>query len=85
MMCVARLHLLMEHSTPLKGKVARFGWVLFVLAVPMLDASDPQQNPPTDQGPAALKKLSLEQLSQIEVTTASKEPSKPSGPRRRST
>lgn len=34
----------MEHSTPLKGKVARFDWVVFVWAVPVLHGGNPQQN-----------------------------------------
>jgi hypothetical protein len=66
----------MEHSTLLKGKAACLGWLLFALAVPGLRGDDPQQNSPADQGPAALKKLSLEQLSQLEVTTVSKKPEK---------
>jgi iron complex outermembrane receptor protein len=36
----------------------------------------PQPGPPDQSGPAALKQLSLEELSQIEVTTPSKEPTK---------
>jgi iron complex outermembrane receptor protein len=66
----------MEHSTRLKGKAACFGWVLFVLAAPVLRGDNPQQNAPADNGPAALKSLSLEQLSQLEVTTVSKKPEK---------
>ncbi len=66
----------MRHSTLLKGKTALFGWLLFALAVPGLRGDDPQQNSPADQGPAALKTLSLEQLSQLEVTTVSKKPEK---------
>jgi len=37
---------------------------------------EPQPGPPGQSGPAALKQLSLEELSQIEVTTPSKEPTK---------
>ncbi len=66
----------MEQSTLLKGKAAHLGWALLVLAVPILQGSDPQQKLPSFQGPAALKKLSLEQLSQMEVTTVSKKPQK---------
>ncbi len=66
----------MEHSTLLKGKAACLGWLLFALAVSGLRGDDPQQNSPADQGPAALKKLSLEELSQLEVTAVSKKPEK---------
>ncbi len=42
--------------------------------MPMLKGDSPQQDSSGQTGPAALKKLSLEELSQIEVTTPSKEP-----------
>jgi iron complex outermembrane receptor protein len=48
--------------------------LLFVMFAPLL-AGDPPPPQPADQpGPAALKGLSLEELSQIEVTTPSKAP-----------
>ncbi len=40
----------------------------------MVSAADPQQDTSGKTGPAALKTLSLEELTQIEVTTPSKEP-----------
>ena len=46
-------------------------WLL--LAMPVLKGDTPQSDS-SQTGPAALKKLSLEELSQIEVTTPSKEP-----------
>jgi iron complex outermembrane recepter protein len=42
-------------------------------ALPIVKADDPQSTPP-NQPPSALKRLTLEQLSQIEVTSPSKEP-----------
>jgi len=47
---------------------------LFVLLLPAARGDDPQQATPDQTGPAALKNLSLEELSQIEVTSPSKEP-----------
>jgi iron complex outermembrane receptor protein len=47
-------------------------WLL--LAIPLLKGDAPPQNDSGQAGPVALKNLSLEQLSQIEVTTPSKEP-----------
>lgn len=46
-------------------------WLLSALTTPVL-----RGDPPAATGPAALKKLSLEELSEIEVTTPSKEPAK---------
>jgi len=40
----------------------------------MVSAADPQQDTSGKTGPAALKTPSLQELTQIEVTTASKEP-----------
>src|ERR1700733_1032798 len=54
--------------------------LLFLLAglvlTPLVQADAPPQTPPDQSTPAALKNLSLEELSQIEVTTVSKEPVK---------
>jgi iron complex outermembrane receptor protein len=46
---------------------------LLLMLIPLLKG-DPLQQPPDQPGPAALKSLSLEELSQLEVTTPSKEP-----------
>jgi iron complex outermembrane receptor protein len=51
-------------------------WVLLAGIVPVARGDEPQPGTPPSSGPAALKSLSLEQLSQIEVTTPSKEPVK---------
>ncbi len=51
-------------------------WVILVLRAGTAQADDPQASPPAQPSPAALKQLSLEELSQIEVTTPSKEPTK---------
>jgi iron complex outermembrane receptor protein len=50
-------------------------WLLIALTW-MASGDTPQPGGPTQTGPAALKAMSLEQLSQIEVTTPSKEPVK---------
>jgi len=67
--------LILLHLTP----NSLFGLSFFLLFVavtfPTLRADAPQ-NPSDQNGPAALKNLSLEELSQIEVTTPSKEPTK---------
>jgi len=55
------------------SKCLRLAW-LFVLLMPVARGDDPQQATPDQTGPAALKNLSLEELSQIEVTSPSKEP-----------
>ena len=47
----------------------------FLLLTVMTLGADPQSNS-VDRGPAALKNLSLEELSQIEVTTPSKTPTR---------
>ncbi len=54
-----------------------FGWKAWLLCwcvtlIPSVTAAPPQSS--GDNGPAALKSLSLEELSQIEVTTPSKSP-----------
>jgi iron complex outermembrane receptor protein len=49
---------------------------LFVAVIPLAKGDLPQAGPTDQTGPAALKNLSLEELSQIEVTTPSKEPVK---------
>lgn len=52
-------------------------WLLLASIAPAVKGDDPQQNPSSQPaGPAALKNLSLEELSQIEVTTPSKSPVK---------
>ena len=51
-------------------------WLVFAFLPCFAQGNDPQTNPAGQGGPAALKQLSLEQLSQIEVTTPSKEPTK---------
>jgi len=51
-------------------------WMLLGCLVPAAKSDDPQPGSPSPSGPAALKSLSLEQLSEIEVTTPSKEPVK---------
>ena len=43
-------------------------------AVSVANGNDPQQSSAGQTAPAALKKLSLEELSELEVTTPSKEP-----------
>ena len=53
-----------------------FAWLLIVFWAHTVRGDEPQPNPSGQSGPAALKQLSLEQLSQIEVTTPSKEPTK---------
>jgi iron complex outermembrane recepter protein len=51
--------------------------LLLLMLAPMVRGDDPPpQGAPGQSGPAALKNLSLEELSQIEVTTPSKEPVK---------
>jgi iron complex outermembrane receptor protein len=52
-----------------------FAWLL-VFWAHTARGDEPQPDPSGQSGPAALKQLSLEQLSQIEVTTPSKEPTK---------
>ena len=54
------------------GRGIRLG-LLLLSAVPLLPDTPPQSNA-VDTSPAALKNLSLEELSQIEVTTPSKTP-----------
>jgi iron complex outermembrane receptor protein len=51
-------------------------WVALALTISIAQAGDPQPGPQDQSGPAALKNLSLEQLSEIEVTTPSREPTK---------
>src|SRR5579863_3422522 len=52
-----------------------YGRVLFLLfLIASMVKGDPQQGSSGQTNPAALKDLSLEELSQIEVTTPSKEP-----------
>jgi iron complex outermembrane recepter protein len=51
-------------------------WVILAFTAGTAQGDDPQASPPAQPGPAALKQLSLEELSQIEVTTPSKEPTK---------
>jgi hypothetical protein len=53
-----------------------FASLLLVFWAHTARGDEPQPNPSGQSGPAALKQLSLEQLSQIEVTTPSKEPTK---------
>src|SRR5579864_3164815 len=63
------------HLAP-KGLCLVSFFLLFVaVTFPALRADAPQ-NPSDQNGPAALKNLSLEELSQIEVTTPSKAPTK---------
>lgn len=47
---------------------------LLISLSPLAQADAPQAGVPDQGGPAALKKLSLEELSQLEVTSPSKEP-----------
>lgn len=51
-------------------------WLVCAFSPAIGLGDDPQPNPAGQAGPEALKQLSLEQLSQIEVTTPSKEPTK---------
>src|SRR5712691_5656239 len=51
-------------------------WILAASATPALNGDDQQPGSSGPTGPAVLKKLSLEDLSQIEVTTPSKGPVK---------
>jgi iron complex outermembrane receptor protein len=60
---------------PLGRNARRALWLLLAL-VPVTNADPSQQDASGRMGPAALKTLSLEELSQIEVTTPSKEPVK---------
>jgi iron complex outermembrane recepter protein len=50
-------------------------WLLIASAI-VTKADEPQPGSPAQSGPAVLKQMSLEELSQIEVTTPSKEPVK---------
>ncbi len=50
-------------------------WILLTV-VPMVKGDSPQQGASDQTSPAALKTLSLDELSQIEVTTPSKQPVK---------
>ena len=59
-----------------KFQVACLPWLFLALAAPALPGDDQPQTQRGATGPAALKNLSLEELSQIEVTTPSKEPEK---------
>jgi len=54
----------------------RAPWVVLALLSSIALADDPQSPPAGQSNPTALKQLSLEELSQIEVTTPSKEPTK---------
>src|SRR6202050_1352092 len=58
-----------------KGNSLHLPFLLFALT-PWVKADAPPQTSPDQSTPAALKNLSLEELSQIEVTTPSKEPVK---------
>ena len=49
---------------------------MLLTLLPLVKGGDPQQSASGPDDPAALKNLSLEELSQIEVTTPSKEPVK---------
>ena len=60
------------------GEFPRTVWLLLAAVTPNAKADDPQIPSPGATGPGALKNLSLEELSQIEVTTPSKEPAKAS-------
>ena len=51
-------------------------WVLLACLAHSAQGDDPQSAPAGQSNPAELKQLTLEQLSQIEVTTPSKEPTK---------
>ncbi|MGB6941234.1 MAG: TonB-dependent receptor [Bryobacteraceae bacterium] len=51
-------------------------WLVLATFAHTARGDDPQSGPPSANGPSALKNLTLEQLSQIEVTTPSKEPTK---------
>ncbi len=51
-------------------------WLVLAAFAHTARADNPQSGQPSANGPSALKNLSLEQLSQIEVTTPSKEPTK---------
>jgi iron complex outermembrane receptor protein len=51
-------------------------WLLLGSVAHTAQGDEPQTGPPGQSSPAALKQLSLEELSQIEVTTPSKEPTK---------
>jgi iron complex outermembrane recepter protein len=52
-------------------------WMLVLACIAHTARGDePQSAPPAQSSPTALKQLSLEELSQIEVTTPSKEPTK---------
>jgi iron complex outermembrane receptor protein len=63
----------MDRFTPRSDQAARLPCLLLALLLPVLNA----QHPPTnDAEQAALKKLSLEELSQIEVTSAGKKEEK---------
>src|SRR5271170_502486 len=51
-------------------------WVALAMVSCIARGDDPLPGPQDQSGPAALKSLSLEQLSEIEVTTPSREPTK---------
>ncbi len=51
-------------------------WLVLAAFAHTARADSPQSGQPGANGPSALKNLTLEQLSQIEVTTPSKEPTK---------
>jgi iron complex outermembrane receptor protein len=65
-----------DRDTRSREKTACLLWMLIALTSPQLRGDDPQRNPSTGQGPAALKSLTLEELSQIDVTSPSKAPEK---------
>ncbi|HEY7335206.1 MAG TPA: TonB-dependent receptor [Bryobacteraceae bacterium] len=62
--------MLRSRQSPLK----KWALLLLPLLFPVLSAGGAQQTSSTETPPALLKDLSLEQLSQIEVTSPSKEP-----------
>jgi iron complex outermembrane receptor protein len=68
----------MRSDLPGKSRPAAILWLLSVFAARLMAGGDPQPGSSVPPGPLALKQLSLEELSQIEVTSPSKAPERAS-------